>query len=109
MLRLGDAPCHVRVLFVVLIHLARLSATYAVSSAQQHFDRACEMYLEDGTPDTAIMCLDKAAKLLESACPDWSVSSYKKAADICSSEDESHIHSAADVTGKATRLLVCMS
>nr|CAB3264200.1 gamma-soluble NSF attachment protein-like [Phallusia mammillata] len=76
------------------------------SKALAHFDHASELYLEDGTPDTAAMCLDRAGKIVEMNHPDWAISSYMKAAQIYENEDESRFRSAAELVGKVARLQV---
>uniref|UniRef100_H2YEB5 Gamma-soluble NSF attachment protein n=1 Tax=Ciona savignyi TaxID=51511 RepID=H2YEB5_CIOSA len=73
------------------------------------FDHASELYLEDGTPDTAAMCLDRAGKMVEMTHPEWAASSYLKGAQIYENEDKSRFRSAAELVGKAARLQVRMN
>ncbi|XP_076821035.1 gamma-soluble NSF attachment protein-like [Clavelina lepadiformis] len=72
------------------------------------FDRAAELYLEDGTPDTAALCLDRAGKIVQATHPEWSISSYMKAAEIYENEDQTRFRSAAEMIGKVARLQVSL-
>ena len=74
--------------------------------AMAQFDHAANLYLEDGTPDTAAMCLDRAGKFVQMSHPEWAISSYLKAAEIYENEDESRYRSAAELFGKVARLQV---
>ena len=74
--------------------------------AMAHYDHAAELYLEDGTPDTAALCLDRAGKIVQMAHPQWAISSFIKAAEIYENEDQSRFRSAAELIGKVARLQV---
>lgn len=52
------------------------------------------------------MCMDRAGKIVEATNPDWAVSSYLKAAQIYENEDDTRFRTAAELVGKAARLLV---
>lgn len=71
-------------------------------SGVKHIEKACAMYREHGTPDTAAMCLDRAAKAIESVNPDKAAEFYSVAADVSMIESKSH--TAAEYCGKAARV-----
>ena len=71
-----------------------------------HYDHASELYLEDGTPDTAALCLDRAGKIVQMSHPQWAIASFQKAAEIYENEDESRYRSAAELIAKVARLQV---
>uniref|UniRef100_A0A8C5FDU5 Gamma-soluble NSF attachment protein n=1 Tax=Gadus morhua TaxID=8049 RepID=A0A8C5FDU5_GADMO len=72
--------------------------------AIQLIEKACMMYMENGTPDTAAMALDRAGKLIEPLNLDKAVDLYQKAAGVFENEDR--LRQAAELLGKASRLLV---
>uniref|UniRef100_A0A668AFA5 Gamma-soluble NSF attachment protein n=1 Tax=Myripristis murdjan TaxID=586833 RepID=A0A668AFA5_9TELE len=72
--------------------------------AIQYIEKACMMYMENGTPDTAAMALDRAGKLIEPINLDKAVDLYQKAAGVFENEDR--LRQAAELLGKASRLLV---
>lgn len=74
--------------------------------AMSYFDHASDLYLEDGTPDTAALCLDKAGKIVQMTHPEWAIASFMKAAEIYENEDKSRFRSAAELIGKVARLQV---
>ena len=45
-------------------------------------ERACNLYQQHGSPDSASIALDKAAKLLEQHHPDQALRLYQRAADV---------------------------
>ncbi|XP_005093259.1 gamma-soluble NSF attachment protein [Aplysia californica] len=65
---------------------------------------AALMFQEHGTPDTAALCLDKAAKMVELEKPEKAIHLYTKAADVA--EIESRPRQSAEYIGKAGRLQV---
>ncbi|KAF6018386.1 NAPG [Bugula neritina] len=67
-------------------------------------ERATNMYLENGTPDTAALALLRAAKMIESERADRAVKMYMKAAGIY--EREGNSRQAADAIRSAPRLLI---
>ena len=71
-----------------------------------YLDHASELYLEDGTPDTAALCLDKAGKIVQMTHPEWAIASFMKAAEIYENEDQNRFRSAAELIGKVARLQV---
>lgn len=70
--------------------------------AVNYFQKACMMYREHGTPDTAALCLDRGAKMLESVSPEQAADFYATAADVSMIENKSH--AAAEYYGKAARV-----
>jgi len=45
-------------------------------------ERACNLYQQHGSPESAAGTLDRAAKILESQNPEFALRLYKKAADV---------------------------
>uniref|UniRef100_A0A3P9DD71 Gamma-soluble NSF attachment protein n=1 Tax=Maylandia zebra TaxID=106582 RepID=A0A3P9DD71_9CICH len=72
--------------------------------AIQYIEKACMMYMENGTPDTAAMALDRAGKLIEPINLEKAVDLYQKAAGVFENEDR--LRQAVELLGKASRLLV---
>ncbi|KAJ8268032.1 hypothetical protein COCON_G00132040 [Conger conger] len=72
--------------------------------AVQYIEKASMMYVENGTPDTAAMALDRAGKLVEPMDVAKAVDLYQKAASVFENEDR--LRQAAELLGKASRLLV---
>ncbi|XP_076057010.1 gamma Soluble NSF attachment protein 1 [Oratosquilla oratoria] len=69
-------------------------------------ERAAVLYQEHGVPDTAALCLEKGAKLLEAKCPDKALHMYRHAVDIVMAEDRPR--QAAEFQSKVCRLSVKM-
>ncbi|KAF5905217.1 gamma-soluble NSF attachment protein-like [Clarias magur] len=72
--------------------------------AIQYIEKASLMYVENGTPDTAAMALDRAGKLIEPVDLAKAVDLYQKAASVF--ENEERLRQAVELLGKASRLLV---
>lgn len=72
--------------------------------AVQYIEKASVMYVENGTPDTAAMALDRAGKLMEPLDLSKAVHLYQQAAAVF--ENEERLRQAAELIGKASRLLV---
>lgn len=72
--------------------------------AIQYIEKASMMYVENGTPDTAAMALDRAGKLIEPIDLEKAVNLYQQAASVFENEDR--LRQAAELLGKASRLLV---
>ncbi|XP_054706201.1 gamma-soluble NSF attachment protein-like [Uloborus diversus] len=70
----------------------------------QLIERACQLFREHGTPDTAALALERGAKMIESRQPEVALDLYKKAAEVVMIEDRPT--QAAEHVGKATRLLL---
>lgn len=66
-------------------------------------EQASDLYLEHGTPDTAAIALDRAAKMIEGACPDRAIILYQKAYNVSEGEDNSR--QMGEMIGKAARIL----
>ncbi|XP_015923345.1 gamma-soluble NSF attachment protein [Parasteatoda tepidariorum] len=66
--------------------------------------RACQLFREHGTPDTAALTLDRGAKMVESKNPEVALQLYIKAADVVMIEDRPT--QASEFVGKAARILV---
>ncbi|KAF3857973.1 hypothetical protein F7725_011174 [Dissostichus mawsoni] len=61
-------------------------------------EKACMMYMENGTPDTAAMALDRAGKLIEPINLEKAVDLYQKAAGVFENEDR--LRQAVEMLGK---------
>ncbi|RXM30915.1 Gamma-soluble NSF attachment protein [Acipenser ruthenus] len=72
--------------------------------AIQYIEKASMMYVENGTPDTAAMALDRAGKLIEPVNLEKAVELYQQAASVFENEDR--LRQAVELLGKASRLLV---
>ncbi|KAJ8374949.1 hypothetical protein SKAU_G00055290 [Synaphobranchus kaupii] len=72
--------------------------------AIQYIEKASMMYVENGTPDTAAMALDRAGKLIEPMDLEKAVNLYQQAASVFENEDR--LRQAVELLGKASRLLV---
>ncbi|XP_063076236.1 N-ethylmaleimide-sensitive factor attachment protein, gamma b [Engraulis encrasicolus] len=72
--------------------------------AIQLIEKASIMYVENGTSGTAGIALDRAGKLMEPMDLNKAVDLYQKAADVFENEDR--LRQAAELLGKASRLLV---
>ncbi|NXJ08903.1 SNAG protein, partial [Odontophorus gujanensis] len=72
--------------------------------AVQLIEKASMMYLENGTPDTAAIALERAGKLIENVNPEKAVQLYQQAASVF--ENEERLRQALEMLGKASRLLV---
>ncbi|MGH0140398.1 UNVERIFIED_CONTAM: hypothetical protein FKN15_042817 [Acipenser sinensis] len=72
--------------------------------AIQYIEKASMMYVENGTPDTAAMALDRAGKLIEPVNLEKAVELYQQAASVFENEDR--LRQAVELVGKASRLLV---
>uniref|UniRef100_A0AAY5KPG5 Gamma-soluble NSF attachment protein n=1 Tax=Esox lucius TaxID=8010 RepID=A0AAY5KPG5_ESOLU len=72
--------------------------------AIQLIEKASMMYVENGTPDTAAMALDRAGKLIEPMSLEKAVDLYQQAAGVFENEDR--LRQSAELLGKASRLLV---
>ncbi|KAH9489756.1 hypothetical protein Btru_036663 [Bulinus truncatus] len=65
---------------------------------------AALMFQEHGTPDTAALCLEKAAKMVEQDKPEKAIHLYTKACEVA--EIEGRPRQCAEYIGKAARLQV---
>uniref|UniRef100_A0A673LGL6 Gamma-soluble NSF attachment protein n=1 Tax=Sinocyclocheilus rhinocerous TaxID=307959 RepID=A0A673LGL6_9TELE len=72
--------------------------------AIQLIEKASIMYVENGTSGTAGIALDRAGKLIEPIDLQKAVDLYQKAASVFENEDR--LRQAAELLGKASRLLV---
>uniref|UniRef100_A0A8C1PXM0 Gamma-soluble NSF attachment protein n=1 Tax=Cyprinus carpio TaxID=7962 RepID=A0A8C1PXM0_CYPCA len=72
--------------------------------AIQLIEKASIMYVENGTSGTAGIALDRAGKLIEPIDLEKAVDLYQKAASVFENEDR--LREAAELLGKASRLLV---
>uniref|UniRef100_A0A674N2I0 Gamma-soluble NSF attachment protein n=1 Tax=Takifugu rubripes TaxID=31033 RepID=A0A674N2I0_TAKRU len=101
---LKEAECHTenKTLFHAANRLQR--ETLLMPEAIQYIEKACMMYMENGTPDTAAMALDRAGKLIEPINLEKAVDLYQKAAGVFENEDR--LRQAVELLGKASRLLV---
>uniref|UniRef100_A0A8C5WGZ3 Gamma-soluble NSF attachment protein n=1 Tax=Leptobrachium leishanense TaxID=445787 RepID=A0A8C5WGZ3_9ANUR len=72
--------------------------------AVQLIEKASMMYLENGTPDTAAMALERAGKLIENVNLEKAVNLYQQSASVF--ENEERLRQAVELLGKASRLLV---
>ncbi|GAA6098241.1 N-ethylmaleimide-sensitive factor attachment protein, gamma b [Tachysurus ichikawai] len=72
--------------------------------AVELIEKASVMYVENGTSGTAGIALDRAGKLIEPIDLEKAVDLYQKAASVFENEDR--LRQAAELLGKASRLLV---
>ncbi|NXX08272.1 SNAG protein, partial [Larus smithsonianus] len=93
-----DFPDGIIPLTVALQEMQRLP------EAVQLIEKASMMYLENGTPDTAAIALERAGKLIENVSPEKAVQLYQQAASVF--ENEERLRQALEMLGKASRLLV---
>jgi tetratricopeptide (TPR) repeat protein len=70
--------------------------------AIEHFEKACAMFREHGVPDTAALCLDRGAKMIENKFPEKAAEFYTQACEV--SMIESKTHQSAEFAGKAARV-----
>ncbi|KAG8178317.1 hypothetical protein JTE90_026287 [Oedothorax gibbosus] len=75
-----------------------------LSSTKQMIERACQLFREHGTPDTAALCLEKGAKMIETKQPEVALDLYIKAMDVVMIEDRPT--QASEHAGKASRILL---
>ncbi|XP_061451262.1 gamma-soluble NSF attachment protein isoform X1 [Rhineura floridana] len=95
-----------------LFHAAKAyeQAGMMLKEMQQHHEaveliqKASMMYLENGTPDTAAIALDRAGKVIENINPDKAIQLYQQTASVF--ENEERLRQAVEMYGKASRLLV---
>nr|XP_014426179.1 gamma-soluble NSF attachment protein [Pelodiscus sinensis] len=92
-----------------LFHAAKffqlfLQEMQKLPEAIQLIEKASMMYLENGTPDTAAIALERAGKLIESVNPEKAVQLYQQTASVF--ENEERLQQAVELLGKASRLLV---
>ncbi|NWW47652.1 SNAG protein, partial [Pedionomus torquatus] len=93
------------VFFGLVIHLSvALQEMQRLPEAVQLIEKASMMYLENGTPDTAAIALERAGKLIENVSPEKAVQLYQQAASVF--ENEERLRQALEMLGKASRLLV---
>jgi len=79
-----------------------------IENSVQYYDQAAELYLLEGTPDTAAMCLKRLAKKIEMKHPQIAVEVYEKSANIYENEDDTRFRSAAEIWGQIARIQVKM-
>lgn len=73
----------------------------------KYCDQASEIYMLEGTPDTAALCLKRCGRKLEFTSPDIAVELYKKGADIYENDaDEGRLRPAVEMVGAVARLEV---
>jgi len=75
-----------------------------VLGAADLIERACQLFREHGSPDTAATTFEKGAKMVESQHPERALSMYIKASDVVMLEERPR--QAAEYVGKASRILV---
>lgn len=66
--------------------------------------KACQLYQEHGSPDTAALMLDKVAKMIEINIPEDALILYKRAMEVVMLEDRPR--QAAEYAARAGRLMV---
>lgn len=75
-----------------------------MEEAVRLMEKACFLYREHGSPDTAASTISKAAKMCEAKLPDRSVEMYLKAADLC--EDDEKLRDASNYLNRASCLQI---
>lgn len=73
-----------------------------IEDAVNLMELAARLFQEHGTPDTAALTYDKAAKMVEMSYPDKSADLYIKACDVSELEDKPR--KCAEFIGKAARI-----
>ncbi|KPP61004.1 gamma-soluble NSF attachment protein-like [Scleropages formosus] len=101
---LKEAECHTNNRAALEQAGMMLKDMQRMPEAIQYIEKASTMYVENGTPDTAAMALDRAGKLIEPVDLDKAVHLYQQAASVFENEDR--LRQAAELLGKASRLLV---
>ncbi|KAL8182319.1 UNVERIFIED_CONTAM: hypothetical protein K2H54_053000, partial [Gekko kuhli] len=95
-----------------LFHAAKAyeQAGMMLKEMQKHYEavelieKASMMYLENGTPDTAAIALDRAGKVIENINPSKAIQLYQQTASVF--ENEERLRQSVEMYGKASRLLV---
>ncbi|XP_015269841.1 PREDICTED: gamma-soluble NSF attachment protein [Gekko japonicus] len=95
-----------------LFHAAKAyeQAGMMLKEMQKHYEaielieKASMMYLENGTPDTAALALDRAGKVIENINPSKAIQLYQQTASVF--ENEERLRQSVEMYGKASRLLV---
>jgi len=93
-----------------LFHSAKLLTQAAtIATEQSEFDeavelteRACSLYREHGSPDTAAATLVKAGKICENRSPEKASVLYMRAAELCQNDEK--MREAADHMNQAVRM-----
>lgn len=67
-------------------------------------ERACNLYQQQGSPESGIATLDKAAKILEDQMPEQALALYQRAVETTSCEDTTR--QSTEYASKVARLLV---
>ncbi|XP_059177045.1 gamma-soluble NSF attachment protein-like [Physella acuta] len=107
-IKLGDlqktmnAPFHAAKAYEQAGLLCKENKQY--DEAVHWMELAALMFQEHGTPDTAALCLDKAAKMVEQDKPEKAIHLYTKACNVA--ECEGRPRQCAEYIGKAARLQV---
>jgi len=55
-----------------------------LNEAAELAERACIIYQQHGSPDSGALCLEKAAKMIETENPEKALNLYKRAVDVVS-------------------------
>ncbi|KAL5022018.1 hypothetical protein ScPMuIL_001173 [Solemya velum] len=76
-----------------------------LEKAVELMEKAATMFQEHGTPDTAALTLDKAAKMVEMTHLDQAINLYIRACDVAELEADRE-RQCAEYIGKAARLMV---
>ncbi|ELU05866.1 hypothetical protein CAPTEDRAFT_177891 [Capitella teleta] len=72
--------------------------------ATELIETASDLYLQHGVPDTAAICLERAAKMLEPVLPEEAIRMYLKASDVAEMEDKQR--QMGEFVGKAGRIFI---
>ncbi|KAG1673886.1 Gamma-soluble NSF attachment protein [Nymphon striatum] len=67
-------------------------------------EKACKLFQEHGSPDTAAMSLERGAKMIESSMPERALHLLQRAAEVVMLEDRPR--QAAEYTSKVSRIFV---
>jgi tetratricopeptide (TPR) repeat protein len=67
-------------------------------------EQACYYYQSHGTPDSGALCLDKAARMIETEHPQRAIDLYRRGIDVVMTEDRPR--QAAEFCSKMARLMV---
>ncbi|XP_037953855.1 gamma-soluble NSF attachment protein [Teleopsis dalmanni] len=91
------AKCYEQVILI-------LKEKNSLLEIEENANKACNLYLQHGSPEAAATALDKAAKIVEQKHPDVALRFYQHAMEIVMNEDSTR--QATEYASKVARILV---
>ncbi|CAD7078536.1 unnamed protein product [Hermetia illucens] len=91
------AKCYEQIILI-------LKETNNLTQVEEFANRACHLYQQHGSPESAASALDKAAKVLEANSPEAALRLYQHAIEVVMNEDSTR--QAAEYASKISRLMV---